>query len=193
MTIRQTILQFLYPFITLVSGLFKSGIISNQQQINPSQSFYSLSATLNNGQKFLFESLKGHKVIIVNTASDCGFTAQYAQLEELYQQHKGNLKIIAFPANDFKNQEKGNDNDIATFCKLNYGVTFLLMQKTSVIGANQNEVFKWLSNEVKNGWCNLQPEWNFSKYLIDENGVLQNYFAPSVSPLSEKVSQKIGY
>ncbi len=191
MTIRQSILQFLYPFITLFSGLFKSGVVNNSKQVVPQSSFYSLSATLNNGQQFLFDSLKGYKVIVVNTASDCGFTAQYAQLEELYQQHKNKLKIIAFPANDFKNQEQGNDNDIATFCKLNYGVTFILMQKSSVIGTNKNEVFNWLSSKEQNGWSNQQPQWNFCKYFIDENGVLQTYFPTSISPLSKTFIKEI--
>jgi len=187
MTIRQSILKFLYPFITLLSGLFKNGVETNKEKIEPNSSFYSLSATLNNGKVFSFDSLKGYKVIIVNTASDCGYTAQYSQLEELYQLYKDKLKIIAFPANDFKEQEKGNDEDIASFCKLNYGVSFMLMQKTKVVGNEQNDVFKWLSNKDINGWCNQQPEWNFCKYLIDENGVLLNYFAPAVSPLSKKI------
>ena len=191
MTIRQSILKFLYPLITLFSGLFKNGVETNKEKIEPNSSFYSLSATLNNGQVFSFDSLKGYKVIIVNTASDCGYTAQYSQLEELYQQHKDKLKIIAFPANDFKDQEKGNDDDIAAFCKLNYGVSFLLMQKTKVVGSEQNDVFKWLSNKNINGWCNQQPEWNFCKYLIDENGVLLNYFPSAVSPLSKKVVGQI--
>jgi glutathione peroxidase len=191
MTIRQSILKFLYPIITLFSGLFKNGVQNNEENLQPQTSFYSLSATLNDGQIFSFDSLKGYKVLIVNTASDCGYTAQYAELEELYQQHKDKLKIIAFPANDFKDQEKGKDEDIATFCKKNYGVSFMLMQKTKVVGANQNDVFKWLTNKNINGWCNQQPQWNFSKYLINENGVLINYFATQVSPLSNKITSKI--
>ena len=193
MTIRQSILKFLYPIITLFSGLFKNGVQANDENIAPTSSFYSLSATLNNGQVFPFDSLKGYKVIIVNTASDCGFTAQYSQLEELYQLYKDKLKIIAFPANDFNEQEKGNDEDIASFCKLNYGVSFILMQKTKVVGSEQNDVFKWLSNKNINGWCNQQPTWNFCKYLIDENGILLNYFASAVSPLSKKVIDKINH
>ena len=163
----------------------------SKENLQPISSFYSLSATLNDGQIFSFDSLKGFKVLIVTTASNCGYTAQYAELETLYQQHKDKLKIIAFPANDFKNQEKGNDEDIATFCKKNYGVSFMLMQKTNVIGATQNDVFKWLTNNGMNGWCNQQPHWNFSKYLIDENGVLINYFAPKISPLSKNIMRPI--
>ena len=138
MTPRQSILKFLYPIIALFSGFFKNGVQNNKENLQPISSFYSLSATLNNGEIFSFDSLKGFKVLIVNTASDCGYTAQYAELEKLYQQHKDKLKIIAFPANDFKEQEKGNDEDIATFCKKNYGVSFMLIQNTKVVGATNN-------------------------------------------------------
>jgi len=191
MTLRQSILKFLYPFITLFSGLFKNGVSHNKENLQPISSFYSLSATLTNGETFSFDSLRGYKVLIVNTASNCGFTAQYEELEKLYQLHKDKLKILAFPANDFKEQEKGSDEEIATFCKLHYGISFLLMQKTNVIDTNHNDVFKWLTNKELNGWCNQQPQWNFSKYLIDENGVLINYFATQISPLSQKIVEKI--
>jgi glutathione peroxidase len=125
---------------------------------------------------------------LVNTASDCGYTGQYSELEELYQQYKNKLVVIGFPANDFKNQESKNDDAIASFCKINYGVTFPLAQKSSVIkGSQQNEVFNWLSDSTKNGWCNQPPTWNFSKYLVDENGMLIGYFSKDVSPLNEKI------
>ena len=99
---------------------------------------------------------------------------------------------MVFPANDFKEQEKGSDETIAKFCKENYGVTFLLMKKSSVInGPQQNEVFNWLTSKNKNGWNSKQPGWNFSKYLVNEEGVLVNYFATSVSPLSEEVKKAV--
>ena len=131
---------------------------------------------------------KGKKILLVNTASDCGFTAQYDELEKLYQQYKDRLVIIAFPANDFKEQEKKDDPSIATFCKLNYGISFPLMQKSHVIkGAEQNAVFQWLSDAKLNGWCDQQPVWNFSKYLINEEGELTHFFAMTVSPLGKEV------
>jgi glutathione peroxidase len=100
--------------------------------------------------------------------------------------------VIGFPANDFKEQEKGNDHDIAAFCKINYGVTFPLAAKSSVVrGKQQNEIFKWLSDKKLNGWNDQQPTWNFSKYLVDENGVLTNYFDPAVSPASEEIKNAI--
>jgi glutathione peroxidase len=106
-------------------------------------------------------------------------------LEELYKKFTGKLVVLGFPANDFKQQETGSDKDIASFCKMNYGVSFPLMKKSQVIkGPDQNAVFNWLSDAGKNGWNNQAPLWNFSKYLVDEQGVLTHYFDPSVSPLS---------
>ncbi len=193
MTVHQKLLQLVYPIFKFLSNNknLAGKIKENKNGILPSISFYSLSSTLNNGQPFSFENLKGKKVLIVNTASDCGYTAQYDELEKSYQQKKEKLIILAFPANDFKNQEQGNDEAIAAFCKLNYGINFPLMQKTKVVGNNQNEVFKWLSNEQLNGWCNQQPVWNFSKYLINENGLLTHYFGPAISPLSSTILKEI--
>jgi len=102
------------------------------------------------------------------------------------------LVIIGFPANDFKEQEKGDDEEIAAFCKINYGVTFPLAKKSSVIsGPSQNIIFHWLSHAKENGWLNRQPTWNFSKYLVNEEGVLTHYFDPGVSPLSDDVLKAV--
>jgi glutathione peroxidase len=102
------------------------------------------------------------------------------------------MVILGFPANDFKEQEKGSDEEIAQFCKVNYGVTFPLMKKSTVVKSpDQNPVYKWLSDSTQNGWCNKQPSWNFSKYLLDEHGNLLQYFDPAVSPLSPEVTDKI--
>lgn len=193
MTFRQKLLQLIYPIFKLLSNNknLAGKIIVNNNGIVPSVSFYSLSSILNNGEDFSFEKLKGKNVLIVNTASDCGYTAQYDELEKLYQQLKDKLIILAFPANDFKNQEQSNDEAIAAFCKLNYGITFQLIQKTKVVGNNSNEVFKWLSNEQLNGWCNQQPIWNFSKYLINEKGVLTHFFGPAISPLTSTILKSI--
>ena len=190
MTLRQSLMKTFYPIIMLKGKIFSSekNIQQNDKNIAAPVSFYSLHATANDGSSINFESFKGKKVLLVNTASDCGYTGQYSELEELYQQHKNNLIIIGFPANDFKEQEKGNDEDIATFCKINYGVSFLLMKKSVVIKDSlQNEVFAWLSDSTKNGWCNQQPTWNFNKYLVNETGTLTYFFDKDVSPLDKKV------
>ena len=195
MTLKHQITKAIYPLIMWVSGLKNNNakIKINDGNKQPVTSLYNLSAALNNSNPLLMSSLKGKKILLVNTASDCGFTGQYAELEKLHQLHKGKLVILGFPANDFKEQEAGTDDDIAAFCALNYGVTFLIMKKTSVIkNAIQNDVFKWLTDANKNGWNDQQPIWNFCKYLVNEQGVLTHYFEPSVSPLSKEVLNAVG-
>lgn len=158
----------------------------------PSSSFYNLSAPLNNGTTFSFENLKGKKVLIVNTASNCGYTNQYAELEQIFEEHEEQLAILAFPSNDFKEQEKGTDEEIARFCQVNYGISFPIMKKSVVIkNSDQNSVFQWLTDKRLNGWNDEPPSWNFSKYLINENGLLTHYFDPAVSPLSTEVINAI--
>lgn len=190
MTGRQRILKTVYPLWIAFTKLLgkNTKILANAKNARPVQSIYDLSVPLNNGNVLPLETYKGKKLLLVNTASDCGYTNQYEDLQALYQQFNNQLEIIAFPANDFKEQEKGNDNDIAQFCKVNFGVTFPLAKKSVVIkSAAQNNIFTWLTSKAKNGWNEKAPSWNFSKYLIDEQGTLTHYFDPSVSPLSEEV------
>lgn len=194
MTFRQKLLKNFYPLLMRLTKALgsKRKIETNPAPVPAPLSFYSLATRLNNGKELSFESLKGRKILLVNTASDCGYTAQYSDLQLLYQQHKDKLTIIAFPANDFGEQEKGTDEDIAGFCQVNYGVSFPLAVKSSVVkGPQQNEVFLWLSSKKANGWNDQAPTWNFSKYLVDEKGILINYFDPSISPLSEELLSRI--
>ena len=194
MTWRQSILKTIYPVIMLKTRLFpnKKEIQVNTDHVKSVTSFYALKAIANNGDTIDLSKFKGKKILLVNTASDCGYTAQYDELEKLHQQYKDKLVILGFPANDFKEQEKKDDKSIAEFCKANFGITFQLMQKSHVVkGAEQNAVFQWLSNAAQNGWCNQQPVWNFSKYLINEEGELTHFFAHTVSPLSTEVSKAI--
>ena|ERR1043166_5340836 len=194
MTLRQTALKFIYPLWMLFNRLLKkkSTVLKNERNVQPPQSFYNLSVYLNNGKEFRFESLRGKKVLLVNTASDCGYTTQYEALQKLHENFHDKLMVIGFPANDFKKQEKGNDEEIAQFCKINFGVTFPLAKKSSVKkGKGQQEVFQWLTDKSRNGWNNKQPSWNFSKYLVNEQGILTNYFDPAISPGSEAVIKEI--
>lgn len=193
MTGRQRILQKIYPsFMWWNNLLGTNNTRLSHKKETPPVSFYSLKATLNDGSIFDFASLRGKKVLLVNTASDCGYTNQYEDLQDLYEKYKDSLVILGFPANDFKEQEKGSDEEIASFCKRNYGVSFPLMKKSVVIkAAEQNEVFKWLTDPSQNGWNTEPPSWNFSKYLVDEEGALVNYFGPAVSPSSSKVKKAI--
>lgn len=184
MTYRQKVLKTVYPAFMWATKLFGSNrkALSNADK-QPIVPFYSLKQLMNNGTELNFDSLKGKKVLLVNTASDCGYTNQYDDLQKLYTEQGDRLVIIGFPANDFKEQEKGSDEDIAQFCKLNYGVTFPLAKKSVVVSSNdQNPVFSWLTDPAQNGWNRQAPEWNFSKYLVNEQGVLTHYFGPSVSP-----------
>ncbi len=130
---------------------------------------------------------KGKKIIVVNVASNCGYTNQYEELEKIFTENEKNLIILGFPSNDFNNQESGSDEEVAQFCKINFGVTFPLFKKASVISPNQQTIFQWLSNEKLNGWNNQEPVWNFSKYLIDEEGILKAFYGPAVSPKKMKL------
>lgn len=192
MTYRQKVLKAVYPalmWFTKITGKNVSKLAGNKQ---PPVSFHSLKGLLNDGSTLDFATLKGKKVLLVNTASDCGYTNQYEALQQLYDQHKDKVVVLGFPANDFKEQEKGSDAAIQEFCRKNYGVSFPLMQKSSVIRSpQQNVIYQWLTDSAKNGWNNKMPSWNFSKYLVDENGELTNYFDPSVSPTSADVVKAI--
>jgi len=181
-------LKQVYPLLVFYKNIRGDNKMLQEKNVKPSVSFYSLSVHLNNGNDFSFEKLRGKKVMIVNTASNCGYTGQYSELQKLYEHSKQDLFILAFPANDFKEQEKGSDEEIAQFCRVNYGVSFPVAKKSRVIkGDGQNKVFEWLTYKGLNGWNDKEPSWNFSKYLIDEQGNLTNYFDPAVSPLSEQV------
>jgi glutathione peroxidase len=194
MTGRQKVLKAVYPLFVAFTRLFgkNTKIVANAKNVQPVQSIYDLSVPLTNGNPLPLQTYKGKKLLLVNTASDCGYTNQYEDLQKLYQQFNNQLEIIAFPANDFREQEKGNDNDIARFCKINFGVTFPLAQKSVVVkSGDQNNIFRWLTDKTKNGWNEQPPSWNFSKYLINEQGTLTHYFDPSVSPLSEEVVKAV--
>ena len=194
MTVRQNVLRSIYPLLMFFSRSFgkRSKVLDNKRNIQPLQPFYNLSIQLNNRTILSFNSLKGRKLLLVNTASDCGYTNQYSDLQKLHEQYHDMLTVIGFPANDFKEQEKGSDEEIGNFCKINYGVTFPVALKGSVTRSNnQQNVFQWLTDKTKNGWNNHPPSWNFSKYLVNEDGVLMNYFGPAVSPLSKEVKMAI--
>ena len=194
MTIRQRVLKAVYPAFTWFGRIAgkRSKVFTNESPGKPPQSLYDLSITLNNGNSTPLSTYKGKKILIVNTASDCGYTDQYDALQKLYEGNKDRLVIIGFPANDFKGQERGSDEEIEQFCRLNYGVTFPLAKKSTVIeGPDQHPVFKWLTDKNKNGWTNKKPSWNFSKYLVNEQGILVNYFDPSISPAGKEVTEAI--
>jgi glutathione peroxidase len=190
MTVKQKILKLLYPLLMkLVQN--HARVYQNETTV-PAVSFYTLTAELTDGSFLDFSSLKGKRVLIVNTASDCGYTSQYERLQMLADAQKENLVVIAFPSNDFKEQEKGTDAEIAAFCSFNYGVRFPLMKKSSVVkGSLQNPVFRWLSDAEHNGWNNRAPKWNFTKYVINASGQLTHYMDPGIDPMDSKMREAV--
>jgi glutathione peroxidase len=156
--------------------------------LSSQSSIYDYEVTDIDGNAYSFSQLKGKKVMVVNVASKCGFTPQYEQLEALYKKYKdSNFIIIGFPANNFKEQEPGTNEEIKSFCTLTYGVTFPIMDKVSVKGDDMAPVYKWLTEKDLNGESNSSVKWNFQKYLIDENGALVDVVNPWVSPDTSKI------
>jgi glutathione peroxidase len=154
-----------------------------------STNFYDFKVKTLEGKSFDFSTLKGKKVMIVNTASKCGYTPQYKDLEELYSQYGGNdFVIIGFPANNFASQEPGTATEIRKFCTENYGVTFPMMEKISVKGDDMAPLYQWLTSKAKNGVMDSEVKWNFQKYLINEKGQLVDVIYSKEKPTSEKVT-----
>jgi glutathione peroxidase len=152
------------------------------------QSIHQFKVKDLNGKTFDFASLKGKKILVVNTASKCGYTPQYEQLEAIYKKYKGeNFVIVGFPANNFGSQEPGTNAEIATFCQANYGVTFPMMSKVSVKGSDMNEVYQFLTKKTKNGLKDSNVEWNFQKYLLNEKGELEQVYLSGIEPTDIKI------
>jgi len=163
-------------------------LILSTSQIYAQASFYDFTVKDINGEDFSLAQLKGKKVLIVNTASKCGFTPQYEGLEKLYKKYGSeDFMIIGFPANNFARQEPGTNEEIAEFCSLNYGVTFPMMSKISVKGDDIHPLYAWLTSEEINGVEDSKVKWNFQKYLIDEKGSLIGHLGPKQKPDSEEI------
>jgi len=169
--------------------------VNNQENNLPkpvaAKSIYDFSVEALDGSKINFSSFKGKKILIVNTASKCGYTPQYEGLEALYKKYKDRLVIVGFPANNFGGQEPGSNSEIKDFCKKNYGVTFLMAAKISVKGDDTAPIYKWLCNKSENGVLDAEIKWNFNKFLLDENGKLLAKFDSNVTPLSEALTSKL--
>jgi glutathione peroxidase len=155
-------------------------------------SVYDFKVSSLDGGVIDLSSYKGKKILIVNTASKCGFTPQYADLEKLYEKYKDKLVIVGFPANDFGSQEPGTNTEIKEFCTKNYGVTFPMAAKVDVIGENTAPLFKYLTDEaIKLGTATPVIKWNFTKFLIDENGKLIAVFDSKVTPMSDQITSHL--
>lgn len=177
--------------VLVVAGLVAWNTFNGSTWHNPTPSmtsFYDLQAETLEGEAFPFESLRGKRVLIVNTASKCGYTPQYEPLEELHKRYadKG-LVILGFPCNQFGRQEPGNANDIREFCTRNYGVSFQMMSKVDVKGDNQHPVYAWLTQQALNGAGDHNVRWNFHKFLVNDQGELVAALGSGADPLGEEV------
>ena len=163
-------------------------INKNVQNKMEKQTIYQFKVKDLSGKEFDFATLKGKKILVVNTASKCGLTPQYKDLEAIYEKYKSkDFVIIGFPANNFGKQEPGTDKEIQGFCEMNYGVTFPMMSKISVKGSDMHEIYQFLTQKSKNGLQDSEVEWNFQKYLIGANGELEKVIKPQVLPTDESI------
>lgn len=184
-----------------IAAISCTAAVSNSNNVNPqaaitapapvAKSIYDFKVEALDGGTIDFSAFKGKKILIVNTASKCGYTKQYDGLEKLYEQHKDKLVIVGFPANNFGAQEPGTNTEIQEFCKKNYGVSFPMAAKISVKGDDTAPIYKWLCSKAENGVLDAEIKWNFNKFLLDENGNLMYYFPSNVEPLSNDLVSKL--
>lgn len=177
--------------LILSLAFFGSSYVPRVNHNDQSKTIYDFKVESLEGGTIDFADFKGKKILIVNTASKCGFTPQYEELEALYKKYKDRLVIVGFPANNFFSQEPGTNADIEQFCKKNYGVTFPMAAKVSVKGNSIAPIYSWLTNKKENGIMNSKISWNFNKFLLDENGKLIGHFKSKVKPMSEEILSKL--
>jgi glutathione peroxidase len=185
-------MKILTLVITSLSIAFAGFLATNSlTTMKTTTSIYDISINSLNGDPINLADYKGKKILIVNTASECGFTKQYADLQKLHETYKDKLVIIGVPCNQFGGQEPGDALEIISFCQVNYGVTFLMTEKIDVKGENQHPLYKWLTEKELNGVKNSSVKWNFQKYLIDEQGNYMDYYFSLTNPMSSKITDQI--
>lgn len=185
-------LFILFAFIALACNTNSQSQVKDEEVLNLEdmlieKSFYDFKMKDIDGNDVNFNQYQGKKVLVVNVASKCGYTPQYAELQELNEKYGDQIAILGFPANNFGGQEPGSNEDIKQFCTENYGVTFQMFDKISVKGVDKHPLYRWLSDKDLNGWNDKEPSWNFCKYFIDENGQLKKFFPSSVKPMDEEI------
>ncbi len=184
-----------FMFQSLVKGIFanKSEMAKAPANAAPAAgSLYDFNVKSLDGKPVALKQFAGKKVIILNTASKCGFTPQYADWERFYKANKDKVVVLGFPANNFGGQEPGSSSEIGEFCQKNFGVSFPMMEKVSVLGDDQAPLYKWLTTKSMNGWNDKAPTWNFCKYVVDEKGKLTHFFASNVKPDNAEFKQAVG-
>jgi glutathione peroxidase len=178
----------LLMFLTSCFGSIKSNPSeSSEEKVVAKEDLYAIKVKTIDGADLDLNQFKGKKILIVNTASECGFTPQYEDLEALHVKYGNKLVVLGFPCNDFGGQEPGSTETIKNFCSTKFHVTFQLMEKVEVRGSKTHPLYKWLTDPAKNGWNDKAPSWNFCKYLIDEKGELLKFYPSSVKPLSADI------
>lgn len=164
---------------------------NNSERQAPSSSIYDIEINSISGEPIDLFQFSGKKMLIVNVASQCGFTGQYKDLQKLHEHYQDKLQVIGVPCNQFGAQEPGSANEISSFCERNYGVKFLITEKIKVKGSEQHPLYSWLTKKSNNGAINSSVKWNFQKYLIDENGNLIDYFLSITNPMSGKITKHL--
>lgn len=188
---KKSILRISALFlITAIITIFWAGTPTKKTNSNSmlKGSIYDFKLKTIDGESISLAKFKGKKILLINVASECGYTPQYKNLQALHEQYGSKLVLIGFPANNFGKQEPGTNTEIKSFCTKNYGVTFLMMDKISVTGSDAHPLYKWLSSKEDNGVCESAPNWNFCKYLIDEKGNIIKFFPSKVDPLSKDIT-----
>ena len=181
--------NLLLPLLLLIACTSATTKENKMETIPSPKTIHVFKVASIDGGTIDFSSFKGKKILVVNTASKCGYTPQYEGLEKLYNQYKEKLVIVGFPANNFGAQEPGTNEDIQAFCKKNFGVTFPLATKVDVTGDSTHPIFKWLTTKDQNGVLDASVKWNFTKFLLDENGKLVATFPSKTEPLSEEITK----
>ncbi len=184
----------LFSTIYLILAFFGCKVIKTRPEntmIIPSKSFYDITAKTIDGEEIKMSEFKGKKILIVNVASECGYTPQYKGMQKLYETYNDKLVVLGFPANDFGKQEPGSNEEIKKFCEKEFNVTFPMFEKISVKGEAMHPLYKWLTSPSENGWNDKAPNWNFCKYLINESGELIKYYSFAVEPLNEEIVSEL--
>ena len=172
-------------------GKTKTVDSKTMQNSKPTSPFYTIKIQSLEGKEINLSDFQGKKILVVNTASECGFTPQYKELQQLQEKYANKLVVIGAPCNQFGGQEPGQAAEIKTFCEKNYGVTFLMTEKLNVKGGQQHELYRWLTQKSVNGVLDSEVGWNFSKYLLNENGQLLGFFPSTTGPLSTSITSLI--
>ena len=193
-TVSILILTSLMSF-RIIKHLFsdKKMIVSKPTNVMTKGSFYDFKLQSLDGKETIdFAKYKGKKVVVLNTASECGYTPQYADWQAFHKEYGNKVVVLGIPANNFGGQEPGSNKEIVMFCQKNYGVSFQMLEKVSVVGSDQHPLYKWLSKKDLNGWNDKEPTWNFCKYVINENGEVSHFFASGVKPNSPEFKKAVG-